>query len=310
MKRLEKSRKRFDAAVLLAVALCANATSAETMRFLSFNIWGDYFKNPVAEREAAIESTIRQYAPDIVSLQEVTPNWWKSPMFANLSADYGIVRGNEEEAMRRAGAKGPMKPRWVNHEPLLYKKARLSLLDSGVDFFHISMGAEKSVTWAVLEDRTDKRRFFSFATHFWYKGNGAESDAIREYNALQILWRLSELRHKWGDLPVIGGGDLNSKPGALSYNVFLRNGFVNAADAADVRSPHCSHHGNPVRGADGKYHGKLHKPDYDSPTNSIDHVFYTAANIRGLKHEIGTDQMALDATDHSPVLVEFELNGK
>ena len=93
-------------------------------------------------------------------------------------------------------------------------------------------------------------------------------------------------------------------------NVFLRNGFVNAADAADVRSPHCSHHGNPVRGADGKYHGKLHKPDYDSPTNSIDHVFYTAANIRGLKHEIGTDQMALDATDHSPVLVEFELNGK
>ena len=29
--------------------------------------------------------------------------------------------------------------------------------------------------------------------------------------------------------------------------------------------------------------------------------------VHGLKHEIGTDQAALDASDHSPVLVEFEL---
>ena len=236
----------------------------------------------------------------------MTPSWWNGSLFKNLSADYGIVRGDEEASMRRAGAKGPMKPRWINHEPLLYRKDRLALLDSGLDFFHVSMGAEKSVTWAVLEDKTDKRRFISFATHFWYKGNGAESDAIREYNALQIMWRLSELRHKWGDLPVIGGGDLNAKPGALAHGVFERNGFVNAADAADVRSPHCSHHGDPKRGADGKYHGKLRPPDYDKPENSIDHVLYTKG-VHGLRHEIGTDQTALDATDHSPVLVVFEL---
>ena len=80
--------------ILLAVALCANAASAEAMKFLSFNIWGDYFKNPVGEREAAIESTIRQYAPDVISLQEVTPNWWNGSLFKNLSADYGIVRGD------------------------------------------------------------------------------------------------------------------------------------------------------------------------------------------------------------------------
>lgn len=50
MKRLKKSKNILGAAVLLAVALCANAASAEAMRFLSFNIWGDYFKNPVDER--------------------------------------------------------------------------------------------------------------------------------------------------------------------------------------------------------------------------------------------------------------------
>ena len=108
----------------VAAALCLAASAGQPMKFLSFNIWGDYFKNPVGEREAAIESTIRQYAPDVISLQEVTPNWWNGSLFKNLSADYGIVRGDEEEAMRRAGAKGPMKPRWINHEPLLYKKGR------------------------------------------------------------------------------------------------------------------------------------------------------------------------------------------
>ena len=60
----------------VAAALCLAASAGQPMKFLSFNIWGDYFKNPVGEREAAIESTIRQYAPDVISLQEVTPNWW------------------------------------------------------------------------------------------------------------------------------------------------------------------------------------------------------------------------------------------
>ena len=294
--------------IAFAAAACAATLSAAPMRFLSFNIWGDYFKNPVSERDAAIEATIRQYDPDVISLQEVTPKWWESPMFSNLSSSYGIVRGDEEDALRRGGVKVKKHARQINHEPLLYKKARLALIDSGLDFFHLRLGAEKSVTWAVLEDKKDKKRFIAFATHFWYKGNGAESDVIREYNALQIMWRISELRHKWGNLPVIGGGDLNSYPDSLAHDVFIRHGFVNAADAADVRSPYRSHHGDPKRGADGKYHGSLPQKD-DLAKFSIDHVLYTAG-VHGLKHEIGRDQMALDATDHSPVLVEFELTGK
>jgi len=133
---------------------------------------------------------------------------------------------------------------------------------------------------------------------------------IREYNALQIMWRISEIRHKWGDLPVILGGDLNSIPGSLAHDVFARNGFVSAADAADVRSEHRSYHLNPKRGEDGKWHAKKFPPEEDVAKLSIDHVFYTAG-IHALKHIIDTDdQTALDATDHWPVAVEFELAGK
>ena len=74
-------------AILSFVLVAAVFSShAAPLRFLSFNIWGDYFKNPVEERQAGVESVILGHKPDLVSLQEVTPNWWASPLFANMKA--------------------------------------------------------------------------------------------------------------------------------------------------------------------------------------------------------------------------------
>ena len=148
---------------LLVFALSAIALSAVAapLRFLSFNIWGDYFKNPVEERQAGVESVILGHKPDLVSLQEVTPNWWASPLFANMkAAGIETLRGDETNALLRAGApkdfsKWPKS--YVNHEPLCYNAKRLKVLDQGLDFYHLHLQAEKSVTWAVFEDRTDGR---------------------------------------------------------------------------------------------------------------------------------------------------------
>ena len=146
----------------------ALATAAAPLRFLSFNIYGYGAKEgmPPESRSAGVEEAIVKCKADVISLQEVAPAWWDgTPLFAHLAADFGIVRGDEEEALRRAGAPDGYRPEnWVNHEPLLYRTSRLKLLDSGLDFFHLSLQAEKSVTWAVLEDRTDGRRFIAFAT--------------------------------------------------------------------------------------------------------------------------------------------------
>ena len=284
-----------------------SALRSEPLKFMSFNIWGDYFGNPVSEREAGVEAAIRKARPDVVSLQEVTPNWYKSPMFANLeNAGYVIVRGDEDAALRRAAFSGERTDRHINHEPLLYRADRLNMLDCGTDFFHLSLSKSKSVTWAVLEDKTCGRRFVAFATHFWWQANGPESDAIRELNARHVLSLLADMRRKWGaDLPAILGGDLNSVVQSPAHEMLRSGGFMNAASTADVRSPHNSHHGNPTRGADGRYHGALRTANEDVPENSIDHVYYTRG-IHAMRHEIVTDQVALDVSDHSPVVVEFE----
>ena len=274
---------------------------------MSFNIWGDYFGNPVSEREAGVEAAILKARPDVVSLQEVTPNWYKSPMFANLKkAGYALVRGDEEAALKRAACVGKRSARHICHEPILYRADRLKMLDCGTDFFHPSLDPSKSVTWTVLQDKKSGRRFVAFATHFWWQANGPESDAIRELNARHVLGILSDIRRKWGPhIPAILGGDLNSVVQSPAHEMLRSGGFMNAASTADVRSPHNSHHGNPTRGADGRYHGALRTANEDVPENSIDHVYYTRG-IHAMRHEIVTDQVALDVSDHSPVVVEFE----
>jgi len=302
--------KAFKGSIFATVAAGVLATTAEAspIRFMTFNIWGDYFGNPVAEREAGVEAAILEARPDIVALQEVTPNWWKSPMFANLeNAGYAIVRGDEDAALRRAALSRAKSAVHVNHEPLLYRKDVFELLDSGTDFFHLSLDGTKSVTWAVLADKGSGRRFAAFATHFWWQKNGKESDAIRELNARHVLLLLSDIRKKWGaDLPAILGGDLNSVEKSAAHAMLRSGGFVNAAFDADVRSTHRSHHGNPKRGEDGRYHGSIRPAEDNKPELSIDHVYYTKG-IHALRHEICVDQSVLDVSDHSPVLVEFEL---
>lgn len=290
---------------------------AKPLRMVTYNIYGDWRapKWGVPPRAAGIERTIVKAQPDVVALQEVVGDWWESPLFANLSADYGIVRGDVDEAIRRAGPPPVTKPGKLdkgqcNHTPLLYRKDRLSLIDSGYDIFHIALGGmSKSVTWAVLEDKRSGRRFMSFSTHFWFKHNGPESDAIRELNVRNILGHVAEVRRKWGDIPVIGGGDLNCNQGSLALETFRREGYSNAMEVAaekTVRSATRSYHGRLKRDENGRYHGTVAPPGRDKPEQSIDHIFFTGG-IRAMRYDIDVDAESLDASDHSPVIVDFAI---
>ena len=286
------------------------------MKFMTFNIWGDYFKNPVPEREKSVFNVIRRHAADFVSLQEVTPNWWNSMVFTNAAAaGYAVVRGDEDMALARAFARPPKDAdrirkgrNWVNHEPLLYHADRFALLDSGVEFYNLTLQVEKSVTWGVFEDRTSGRRLIAFATHFWWQQNGKESDAHRVYNVRKVVETVNRVKAKWGDLPVIGGGDLNDvhPERSIALDIFEQCGFADAAKEADVVDPRPSEHGNPIRGEDGKYHGRPGDKS-NKICAELDRIYYTPDSIHVKKHAVVIDQDALDSSDHSPVIVDFEL---
>ena len=282
-------------------------TSAKPIRFMTFNIYGaGYGGFGAEEREERIVSVIQRSAADILSLQEVNGGWWRSKLFESLAGDFEVVRGDEDAALVRAGADlSQRRDDWVNHEPLLYRKSRFRLLDSGLDFYHFSLQHEKSLTWAVLEDRHDGRRLIAFATHFWWK-KGAEADAIRELNARHVLVRVSRIRQKWGDLPVLGGGDFNCESDALAMKVFADNGYADAGETAPNRSKVPSEHGDLVRDEQGRCRGRVGVKG--SPGHAmLDHVVYTQTAFRPLRHDVVIDEDAIHISDHSPVWADIVL---
>ena len=282
----------------------AVSRASKLLSMLTFNIWGDYFGNPPEERDLKEAGVILRWKPDIVAFQEVTPNFWKSRLFPELERNgYGIVRGDEPDAIRRAGGKGL--EGFVNHVPLAYRRDRLECVASGYEIFHLKLTDNKGVTWAVLKDKVDGRRLIAFSTHFWYQANGDESDAIRELNTKHCIGLFTRIKALFGDLPVIGGGDLNSLVGSIAHETFNRAGYLNARDLADEPDGRSSWHGDPVRDSQGVYRGTTRKEN-DTHFTSLDHVFVEAEKLVVRKHRIVTDQEALDVSDHSPVFVTFE----
>lgn len=278
-----------------------------TYRFITFNIWGDYFGNPPHERDTLQSAVLLRHAPDIIALQEVTPNFWRSRLFPALEAGgYEVVRTDERDAIRRAGGRGD--EGFVNHVPLLYRKNRLRCVACGYDIFHLRLTDNKGVTWAVLEDKSDGRRLIAFSTHFWYQANGPESETIRELNARHCVELLGRVKALFGDLPVVGGGDLNSFDPRTSASIalFAARGYPLAADIAPKRSECCSWHGDPKRDAQGIYRG-ARKAENDTRDFSLDHILVDSAKVEALEHRVILDQDALDASDHSPVMLDFRL---
>jgi CubicO group peptidase (beta-lactamase class C family)/endonuclease/exonuclease/phosphatase family metal-dependent hydrolase/dienelactone hydrolase len=272
------------------------------IRMMTYNIWGEYFKNPVIEREDGIVDTIIKERPDIISIQEACVKWWTtSKLFPRLEeAGWCVVTGCVHEAAKEGmwHITKSGKPTF-NHQPILYLRDKFDLIDSGFSYFHLPLDT-KGFTWAVLVDKKTRQGYIAFATHLWWKSTKNESDAIREMNALQICRKLEELK-KYYPYPVIGGGDLNSLPGSWPQKVFNAYGYESASLVAEKKDSTPTHHGNPKKGDDGKWHGvKASKKGI-----SLDYIFVETNLVYAVEHNVVVDQTALDTSDHSPVVVTF-----
>ena len=90
-----------------------------SFRFLSFNIWGDFFGNPPHERDQIEAGIVRKWHPDVAGFQEVTKNFWKSRLFSDLADEYEVIgRGL-----------GPGEPPIDAFSPLIYLRSRFELVD-------------------------------------------------------------------------------------------------------------------------------------------------------------------------------------
>lgn len=261
-----------------------------SMRLMTNNVWGDYFGNPVAVREDQLLATFMKYAPDILCLQEITPSWYGSRLFAGLAARYamaGIITGGEENCV-----------------PLAYDKARFALLAAGFERFDNTPDLTKAMTYAVLRERASGRVLAVCSTHFWWQ-IGPEHEMVRMANARQLSALMRRVQAQYG-CPVFALGDLNCAVASGVFRVFAEGGIVCLRDLAREASTVSTEHGEPILGADGRYHGA---PPTQAADSSIDHMVALLGDCpcAVADYRVVLDQAALDATDHSPVYADVTL---
>lgn len=260
------------------------------LRIMTANIWGDYFQNPVSLRENAFTAAFERYKPDIIGLQEMTQSWYDSRMFNAMQAQYavvGMVCGSHE-----------------NYVPLAYNKQRFTLLECGFKRYSNTPDRSKAITYAALEDGNCGQCFCVCNTHFWWK-TGPEHDKIRLRNADELIACMRMLRQDYA-APVFAFGDLNCRIDSGVFERFTENGVVRLYDWAKERCMLTSHHGDPVLGTEGLYHGSIAQASQEA---SIDHIIGMCDTRRCIVHayQLALDQSLIDASDHSPVYADITM---
>ncbi len=115
------------------------------LRIMTSNVWGDYFGNEVEFRDEQLLCIYQRYSPDVIGFQEMTPNWYKSPMLEKLSNEYTFV-GTDLFSTQ-------------NYTPLVYKTDKYRIVEKGWKYLSDTPDDSKSITWVVLKDKKSQELF-------------------------------------------------------------------------------------------------------------------------------------------------------
>jgi endonuclease/exonuclease/phosphatase family metal-dependent hydrolase len=256
---------------------------AEPLRVMTYNV---RFPNPDDtpnrwdQRRDLLVDSIREHSPDIFGTQEL--------FFEQ--GEY-IVEKLPEYAWFGISRRGN---RLDEHMGVFYRKSRLRVERSG-DFWlsetpeipgsmSWKVSLPRMVSWAQFEDRTNRRRFWYFNTHFPHRG---EDEAAREQCARVIAARLRLLDPS---ADILLTGDFNAPAGGKVY-LTLADILRDAWNASAERA-----------GPEGTFHGFTGKP---GPAR-IDWILFRG-NWKVTRAETVTfERNGRFPSDHFPVLAVLE----
>lgn len=183
----------------------ANAIQAQSVSFMTYNIRLDVASDGInawPNRKDWLAAQVRFYQPAVLGIQEALPHQ-VSDLTERLP-DYQHIG-----LFRDGNGKGEA-------SNVFFLKARFALLDSGTFWLSatpdtVSRGwdaaCNRVCTYALLRDKTTKKIFWVFNTHFDHIGETARINSVS-----LILEKIKTLNIK--NYPVIFMGDLNSEPGS------------------------------------------------------------------------------------------------
>lgn len=235
-------------------------------------------ENKWSKRSSFLSSQIHFYEPDILGVQEATPNQMVD--LSNALTAYDFV-GIGREGIGKGEASS-----------IFFKKDRFELIVQNTFWLsstpeNVSIGwdaaCHRICTCALFKDRETKHQFWVFNTHLDHIGEVARDKAID-----LILSKIEDLNSK--QFPVFFMGDFNSEP----TDQRIINLSKQMIDSRTVSM-------QPPFGSYGTFNG--FKPN-ENLNKRIDYIFISN-KCKVLKYGTLTDSVDLRyPSDHFPVLID------
>ena len=272
----------------------------EDFRIMFHNIWGyDSAQNAIstnAQRNQMLTALYAEYNPDILCLQEV------NPVMRDASA-YPIAAGLEKigYAVADVGKIGT----YDTVNPILYRTDKLRLVSCGYDVIDGFTDGNVN-TWAVFETLDGEGKVGVVNVHYTKAGDDKDF-ALRNSQAAKTIERATAMATEY-ECSVMVGGDMNCNVSASPFKNLLNAGFSDVQDIAVSSENYNTNFGYPTYNSYLDLYEKASvtlSVQYDE--KAIDHVLLKGNAILCKTFDIVTDNFALCASDHAPLLIDFSI---
>lgn len=264
---------------IMLMALClglvatasANADEPATYRVMSFNIRNSGARdgaNAWPKRRELFVQTIREFNPDLFGMQEVLPD--QAAYMKEQMSDYGYVGVGRDDGKNKGEA-----------SPVMYKKSRFDVLDSGQFWLSEtpevpgSKGWDAALTricsWVRLKDKTAGVTLMYLNSHWDHIGVKARTESGRLMRKMATKMQ--------GNLPAIITGDFNSTEDSPAYKAMVEPeaGMITLIDSYREVHPQrqedeASFHGFKATREGSRIDFILHTPDFVAKMSEINHT--------------------------------------
>lgn len=250
-------------------------TEGADIRIMSFNILNEAWatnKDPTP-RIPGVIGCIDEYKPDVIGIQEVSPNWYKV-IREHLGDDYVFVNskilGKEDN----------------NYTALAYNKNTVKLLFERIHFYSVGNNQRlRNLNMGMFEHLETGELFIVTNTHYNANHTTVEAEEQnRLIQATEFVQKIEEYAriHK---CPIFMTGDYNTSEPKVPYQKMFESGLILSS----------------------KYTAR--EKGLRANQNSIDHILYTG-NATPLYFTFLEDSCVVNASDHLPLYADFKFESK
>lgn len=262
------------------------------VRVMYHNIWGtlnDLERSYLGDRNGFAKAVYTEYKPDVICMQEA----WDAYIYADRML-FPWLRQEYKEVLVR-GAKNRM----------YYNDAVLELVEFGYKKINSS---DSGSAWAVFRHRATGELFgvinVHFPSNFGLENDPVAANARRVKDAETSVVAKNEILQKYPDIPIIHGGDYNSKAGSQPFRVLNDAGLTNARLQTDDRTEWGTCFKGPTY-LDEDDTFEFRTKITATVEGAIDHISLGGKAVKVERYHVLGDLLAMAASDHLAHFVDF-----